>query len=136
MMKQKRTWIALAAFAMMLPLQACSHNDGGVEFTQPKDGAEVGQNVNIVMAVHGMKIHKAGDLVEGTGHHHIIIDGAFVPKGDVVAKDATHKHFGKGQTETVLKLTPGDHTLTLQLADGHHQSYGKTMSQTITVHVK
>jgi len=133
----KRKWIALAALSLLPMLQACSQGAASsVEFVQPKDGATVSSAVHVVMAVHGMKIHKAGDVIEGTGHHHIIIDGSFVPKGDVVANDATHKHFGKGQTEAVLNLTPGDHTLTLQLADGHHQSYGKTMSQTITVHVK
>ncbi len=136
-MKLKRKWIAMAALAVFPLLQACSQGAGSsVEFVQPKDGATLSPAVHVVMAAHGMTVHKAGELIEGTGHHHLIIDGSFVPKGDVVAKDATHKHFGKGQTETVLNLTPGDHTLTLQLADGHHQSYGKAMSQTITVHVK
>jgi len=137
-MKLKRRWIVVAAIAALPLLQACSAQDAasGVEFAQPKDGAIVSSTVNVVMQAHGMKVHKAGDVIKGTGHHHIIIDGAYVPKGDVVANDATHKHFGKGQTETLLQLTPGDHTLTLQFADGHHQSYGKAMSQTITVHVK
>ncbi|MBN4073257.1 DUF4399 domain-containing protein [Mariprofundus ferrooxydans] len=136
-MKLKRKWIAVAALVALPLLQACSQAaSSSVEFVQPKDGATVSGTVNVVMAVRGMKVHKAGAMIADTGHHHIIIDGAFVPKGDVVAKDATHKHFGKGQTETLLNLTPGDHTLTLQFADGHHQSYGKAMSQTITVHVK
>jgi len=137
-MKLKRTWITLAALAVFPLMQACTQENStmGVEFIEPKDGAMVGQAVNVVMAAHGMQVHKAGDLIEGTGHHHIIIDGAFIAKGEVVPKDETHKHFGKGQTGTILHLTPGDHTLTLQLADGHHQSYGKSMSQTITVHVK
>jgi len=136
-MKLKQKWIAMAALVVLPLLQACSQGSASsVEFVEPKDGATVSPAVHIVMAAHGMKIHKAGAVIEGTGHHHIIIDGSFVAKGEAVAKDATHKHFGKGQTETVLNLTPGDHTLTLQLADGHHQSYGKAMSQTITVHVK
>ena len=63
-------------------------------------------------------------MLEGTGHHHLIVDGKAVPKGSVVPADATHMHFGKGQTETTLKLPPGKHTLTLQFADGAHQSYG------------
>ena len=54
----------------------------------------------------------------------------------MVPADATHLHFGKGQTETMLKLTPGKHTLTLQFADGAHQSYGPDLSSTITVEVK
>ncbi|MDQ6974353.1 MAG: DUF4399 domain-containing protein, partial [Mariprofundaceae bacterium] len=91
---------------------------------------------HVVMAVEGMRVHKAGDLIKETGHHHVVVDGGFIPKGDVVAKDETHKHFGKGQTETRLHLTPGEHSLTLQFADGHHQSYGKAMSQTIHIFVK
>ncbi|MBL4775189.1 MAG: DUF4399 domain-containing protein [Mariprofundus sp.] len=134
----KRKWMILAALLIFPLVQACTQDKStsGVEFVEPKDGATVSQMVNVVMAVHGMQVHKAGELIEGTGHHHIIIDGASIAKGDVVPNDDTHKHFGKGQTGTVLHLTPGDHTLTLQLADGHHQSYGKGMSQTITVHVK
>ncbi|MFQ5518672.1 MAG: DUF4399 domain-containing protein [Mariprofundus sp.] len=119
-------------------LSACSSGapEQSVRFVQPADGAVVGQDVNIVMAVDGMKVHKAGELIEGTGHHHLIIDGSFIVKGEGVPKDATHKHFGKGQTETTIRLAPGEHTLTLQFADGHHQSYGKPISTTITVHVK
>lgn len=137
-MKLKRTWIVLAALTVLPLMQACSSGESAlsVELVQPEDGATVSQAVNVVMAAHGMNVHKAGELIKGTGHHHLIVDGAFVPKGEVVAKDETHKHFGKGQTETTLHLTPGDHTLTLQFADGHHQSYGKEMSQTIKVHVK
>ena len=51
-------------------------------------------------------------------------------------KDATHIHFGKGQTVDTLALTPGTHTLTLQFANGVHESYGKDWSKTITVEVE
>ena len=50
--------------------------------------------------------------------------------------DDTHIHFGKGQTETELKLAPGKHTLTMQFADGAHRSYGPDLSSTISVTVK
>ncbi len=135
----KKIMIRGLVWAAVLPaLMACSHAADGphVAFTQPQDGATVGQDVKVVMDVHGMQVHKAGELIDGAGHHHLIIDGGFVPKGEVVAKDATHKHFGKGQTEATIHLKPGDHTLTLQFADGHHQSYGKGMSETIHLHVK
>jgi len=135
-MKLKRTWIVLAALAVLPFAQSAYSHEANVELVQPKDGATVSQEVKVVMAVHGMQLHKAGDLIDGTGHHHLIIDGSFVAQGEAVAKDETHKHFGKGQSETTLHLTPGDHTLTLQFADGHHQSYGKAMSQTIKLHVK
>jgi len=133
--KTIQTMVKCSAAAMMM-LGATSAFAAGVSFVEPQDGEKVGQDVHIVMAVEGMSVHKAGDVIKKTGHHHLVIDGSFVPKGDTVVKDATHKHFGKGQTETILHLTPGEHTLTLQFADGHHQSYGKKMSQTIHVFVK
>ncbi len=107
-----------------------------VMFTEPKDGATVPQNFTVKFAVEGMKIATAGTMTPGTGHHHLIIDGAATPKGQVVPANATHIHFGKGQTETKLSLKPGPHTLTLQFADGAHESYGEMMSQTIHINVK
>ena len=71
----------------------------------------------------------------GTGHHHLIVDGQGVPAGEAVPKDDTHIHFGQGQTEHTLELSPGKHTLTLQFADGLHRSYGPALSTTITVEV-
>ncbi len=108
----------------------------GPYFITPKDGDTVSGDVHIKMGIKGMKVHPAGELIEGTGHHHLIIDGAYVPENTTVPKDAKHIHFGKGQTETTIKLKPGKHTLTLQFADGHHQSYGKIMSRTINITVK
>ncbi len=124
-------------------VQACEHEGAcskacsiGPHFLSPKNGDTVSQDVNIKMGMTGMKVQKAGELVKGTGHHHLIIDGAYVPENETVPKDDKHIHFGKGQTETTIKLSPGKHTLTLQFADGFHQSYGKIMSQTIEVIVK
>jgi len=53
-----------------------------------------------------------------------------------VPTDATHLHFGKGQTETEVTLPPGQYALTMQFANGAHQSYGPEMSKTIHVTVK
>ena len=38
--------------------------------------------------------------------------------------DEKNIYFGKGQTNFEITLEPGEHTLTLQFADGFHQSYG------------
>ncbi|MDX8395766.1 MAG: DUF4399 domain-containing protein [Mariprofundaceae bacterium] len=125
--------------------KSCSHNDvkacalahqAGPYFISPKDGETLSGKITIKMGVNGMKVHKAGDVIDGTGHHHLIIDGHFVPEMQAVAKDATHIHFGKGQTETEIELSKGKHTLTLQFADGMHQSYGKVFSRTIQVMVE
>ena len=87
------------------------------------------------MGVEGMKIQPAGEVVEGTGHHHILINQDFFPPGQVIPTDDMHKHYGKGQTEDVLTLPPGDYKLTLQFADGLHRSYGKDLSSTINIKV-
>lgn len=107
-----------------------------VHFITPKDGATVPAKFKVKFGLKGMKIEPAGAQKEGTGHHHVIIDGAPIPAGQPVPMDATHIHFGKGQTEAELELTPGKHTLTLQFADGFHLSYGPEASRAITVTVK
>jgi hypothetical protein len=107
-----------------------------VVFIEPKDGATVPQKFKVKFGVEGMKIANAGTMTPGTGHHHLIIDGTPVPKGQPVPTDAQHMHFGKGQTESEMTLKPGKHTLTLQFADGAHLSYGEMMSQTIHITVK
>ena len=53
-----------------------------------------------------------------------------------VPADSTSIHYGKGQIETELTLSPGKHTLTMQFADGFHQSYGEEWSATIEVIVQ
>ncbi len=50
--------------------------------------------------------------------------------------NAQHIHFGGGQIETTLDLDAGNYSLTLQFADGLHQSYGEGMSKTINVTVR
>ena len=108
---------------------------GKVFFSEPKDGAEINGPVKVVMVVEGMKIKPAGEIVEGTGHHHLLINEDFTPAGQVIPTDDAHRHFGKGQTEAVLDLPPGSYKLTLQLADGLHRSYGKELSATINIKV-
>jgi len=48
---------------------------------------------------------------------------------------ATHKHYGKAQSEGELELEPGKHKITLQFANAYHVSYGKEFAKTITVNV-
>lgn len=107
-----------------------------VFFIAPKDGATVGQKVKVKFGVEGMMVQPAGPQAPNTGHFHLIVDGTAVAKGQVVPKDATHIHYGKGQVEDVVKLAPGPHSLTVQFADGAHMSYGEDMSQTIHITVK
>jgi hypothetical protein len=132
-MKNPTSLLFGLALASLAPWAAA---DAGVSFLAPTDGAVVSSPVQVRMAVTGMTVQPAGELKEGTGHHHLIINGAPLPAGTPVPADPANLHFGKGQTETSVTLPPGKHTLTLQFADGLHQSYGPQMSQTIEIEVK
>ncbi len=108
----------------------------GVHFMSPKDGDTVDSKLTVKFEVTGMTVKPAGEMVDKTGHHHLIIDGKAIAKGSPVPKDEKNLHFGKGESETTITLPKGKHTLTLQFADGAHVSYGEAWSKTITVNVK
>ncbi len=118
-------------------LSTADCSSGGVYFKGMDDGDIVSSPLTVKMGVCGMDVRPAGDVVEETGHHHLMIDsGGCIAAGETVSKDENHKHFGKGQTETVLNLTQGEHTLVLQFANGLHASYGEAMCKLIHVHVE
>jgi hypothetical protein len=111
-------------------------SDAKVFFESPKNGATVSKKFKVKFGLKGMLVHPAGELKEGTGHHHLIINGGPIDKDQVIPTDEKHIHFGKAQTETEVELAPGKYTLTLQFADGAHRSYGKDLSASISVTVK
>jgi len=107
-----------------------------VNFVEPKDGAVVSSPFKVVFAITGMEVVPAGEMRANTGHHHLLINAESIPAGTSIPFDDTHKHFGKGQTETEVSLPPGNYKLTMQFANGAHQSYGPQLSKTIAVTVK
>jgi hypothetical protein len=107
-----------------------------VGFVTPEDGASVTSPFRVAMEVGGLEIAPAGELMPGTGHHHIVIAADLPPAGLPIPTDAQHLHFGQGQTETLLELPRGTHRLTLLFADGEHVPYDRQLNQTITVTVE
>ena len=110
-----------------------------VFFVEPKDGAKVKSPVQVKFGVEGVDVVPAGERPgdDKAGHHHVIVDGKSVEKGVMVPMDTKNvHHYGKGQTEATLELSPGKHTLTMQFADAAHLSYGEKMSATITIEVE
>lgn len=114
-------------------------SDSEVYFVNLQNNAKVPSTFLAQFGVQGMAVKPAGQDIEDrkSGHHHILIDNLAgeIPEGQVVPTGAKDIHYGKGQTEGVLELSPGKHTLTLQFADGAHRSYGKKLAKTITVFV-
>ncbi|GLQ97672.1 DUF4399 domain-containing protein [Dyella mobilis] len=128
---------AVAAEAPSLPATKAPAG-AEVYIISPQDGATVPQTFTVRFGLKGMGVAPAGVVREGTGHHHLLVDVKDLPPaGQPIPKDAQHLHFGEGQTETTLKLTPGTHTLQLELGDSNHIPFDPPLvSKPITVHVK
>jgi hypothetical protein len=104
----------------------------------PKNGATVTNPVTVKFGVKGMAVVPAGTKQDNSGHHHLLID-TDVPSDLSLPLPAVPDkvvHFGKGQTETTVTLTPGKHTLQLVFADANHIPHNPAViSKKITVTV-
>lgn len=109
-----------------------------VYIISPANGEIVTSPVNIKFGLHGMGIAPAGTEIKGTGHHHLLVDIENLPDLDKpIPADDHHIHYGKGQTETLIDLAPGKHTLQLLFADFVHVPHEPVLkSEPITIHVK
>jgi hypothetical protein len=125
-----------AAVAILTAGVAVGAQAQSVRIVEPADGATVASPFKVKFGVEGMDVKPAGDMSANTGHHHLLINADAIKAGEPVPFDDAHLHFGKGQTETEVKLPPGSYTLTLQFANGAHQSYGPGLSNSIKVTVK
>ncbi len=125
-----------AASAADLP-RSPAPEDVELYFISPKDGETVTGPVTVRFGLRGMGIAPAGVAMENTGHHHLLIDAAPPAFNMPIPADASHVHFGKGQTEAQVTLVPGRHTLQLLLADHLHIPHDPPiLSKSITVTVK
>lgn len=118
-------------------------NDQRAYFTNIRNGDRVKSPFRVAFAVSGMGVAPvSAGAIPGTGHHHILIDQplpsdikAPIPFDKEEQKTAQHyKHFGRGETETVLNLPIGKHTLQLLFADHRHVPY-YIRSKVITIDV-
>lgn len=106
-------------------------------FIAPHDGEVITGPVTVVMGLKGMGIAPAGVDKPDTGHFHLIVDAELPPADRPIPKDEQHLHFGGGQTQTVLNLKPGKHTLQILLGDYAHLSFDPPVaSEKITITVK
>ncbi|WP_372395006.1 DUF4399 domain-containing protein [Azospirillum sp. HJ39] len=86
----------------------------------PNNGQVVGTRFKVWFGLRNFGVAPAGVRKDGTGHHHLLIDTDLKEFDGPIPSNKQHLHFGKGQTETVLELPPGRHTLQLVLADADH----------------
>ena len=120
---------------------------GGVGLDRPgalfdaieKDGDTVNSPFLVQFGLSGMGVAPAGVEKPNTGHHHLLIDTTMTAEQmkEPIPADDTHKHFGGGQTEAMVTLPEGKHTLQLLLADWTHIPHvPPVMSEPITITVR
>lgn len=132
-----------ALFLLVTPLQILAGGeipltaapDGAqVYFISPQNGDTVSETFTVRFGLKGMGVAPAGVDIQATGHHHLIINGELPPLGQPMGDSV--KHFGGGQTETVLTLPKGQHTLQLILGDKFHIPHNPpVISEKITITV-
>ena len=113
-----------------------SPSGASVYFVDLKDGATIGTRTVVHFGLRGMGVAPAGSDRENSGHHHVLIDVPLPPLDQPIPNDFNHLHYGAGQSEAELQLTPGEHTLQLVLGDRNHIPHSPpVMSDRIKVRV-
>jgi hypothetical protein len=111
-----------------------------VYIISPEDGATVSSPLTVVFGLKGMGVAPAGIEKEKTGHHHLLVNTPMLEGEDLdfsIPADDNHIHFGGGQTQTVVELEPGTHTLQLLVGDQNHVPHNPpVLSGVVTVTVE
>ncbi len=108
-------------------------------FVNLSDNDRVSGPVKVIFGLSGMGVAPAGVDKPNTGHHHILLDRAPLGQGEdgieeldyALLADEHNIHYGGGQTETVLDLPPGKHTLQLVLGDMNHIPHNPPISSDV-----
>jgi predicted small lipoprotein YifL len=132
----RRSWLpAIAVVAIAIGLAACGKK-GEVYFANLQDGAEVESPFTVEMGARDLVVEPAANGVgKGRGHFHILVDSPIPSSDDPIVEDEQHIHYSQGETQGVLDLTEGDHTLILLFAKGDHTPYKPEISQEINIRV-
>jgi Domain of unknown function (DUF4399) len=109
-------------------------------FVNLKNGDVVTSPFKVVFGLTpNMSVAPSGVDKPNVGHHHLLIDKTLSSEEitQPITVDEQHVHFGKGQTETMVTLPPGKHTLQLVLGDWTHIPFNPPVqSEVITITVK
>ena len=130
---------AVAGIPALAHSETAAPPGASVYIISPKDGDTISSPFKVQFGLTGMGVAPAGVEKPKTGHHHLIIDAKLSPEElkQPIASDPKHLHFGGGQTEAMVTLPPGQHTLQLVLGDWSHVPFDPPiMSPVITVTVK
>ena len=126
--------LTLSSFGVI----AAETTSANVYIISPLNGAELSSPVTVRFGLSGMGVAPAGVDKPNTGHHHLLIDVDTLPDLTMpVPASANHVHFGGGQTEVMLNLEPGEHSLQLLMGDKYHIPHKPVvLSEKISIQVK
>jgi Domain of unknown function (DUF4399) len=138
------SWSALLlASLVLLPIAAVAQGlptpkDASLYIISPKDGATISGPFWCIFGLRGMGISHAGDQFPNSGHHHLFVDvDEPLNPSEPIPQDKKHLHYGAGQTEALIQLSPGQHTLQLVLGDAKHFPFNPPLvSKKITITIK
>ena len=129
--------LILAAASNALAADRRSPEGASVYIVKPAHGEVVSSPVKIVFGLTGMGVAPAGMDQVDTGHHHLLVDTPLPDFATPIPSTDNYRHFGGGQTETVIELAPGKHTLQLLFADYTHSVHiPPVVSEQITITVR
>jgi hypothetical protein len=130
---------APADAAMAAPTSDTGAMTATVAFAKPAAGESVASPVEVCLTAEGVVIEKSGEIVPGSGHHHLLVDPSVEDIQNITAvpalpigKDETHIHMGDGASCYSLELAAGEHTLVAVVADGAHFPLLPPVTSTIT----
>jgi hypothetical protein len=112
-----------------------------VYFVDLDDGAVMASPFKVKFGIEGFGITPAATTGKGrhtAGHHHLLVDMKELPSmNDEIPRNHYCRHFDDGETEAILDLPPGQHTLQLLLGDESHEPQDPPLlSEKITITVK
>jgi hypothetical protein len=108
-----------------------------VYFISPQAGQTVSSPLTVRFGLSQMGVAPAGVARDLTGHHHLVLDAELPPVALPIPATDHYRHFGLGQTEVELELTPGEHTLQLLVGDHLHIPHDPpVVSERITITVR
>ena len=104
----------------------------------PNDGEIVrNRRFRVWFGLRNFGIAPSGVKKTNTGHHHLIVDAPLPPLDEEIPADKNHLHFGAGQSEAIIELPPGRHTLQLIMGDHDHVPHNPPIiSKKITITVR
>ncbi len=136
-MKSLWTYSVLTCSLLLFSLALEAHEaPAKVYIISPVNGETVESPVLVRFGLQGIGVAPAGVERQGTGHHHLLVNFKTLPEaGQPLGKDV--KHFGGGQTEVLLELPPGKHSLQLIMGDHLHVPLEPSLvSEKIIIEVK